>query len=961
MSGNILARGAFLAAIGFIITIIAGVWALAAPPPSGLPDAEWGQPYSFTLETDLGNVPPVDFQIIAGSLPPGLSLAITGPRTAVISGTATATGHYEFEIKLTDSDPVNVVPDFTWFQINVIAPPLSVSDTSVQTAFNRPIDIDIAPLISGDWDRIEADANSYGALSLSGSVVTYTPGEGYIGTDNFKVDVYNQAAGIIESAWMQVEVLPPAAPVAHDLTATVDDPATGIVIDLTPHIETTQAIWYSTIVNQGAKGNAGAGGGAELVYNPNLDAEGTDTFSYTVTDQLGQASNVATVTVTINTPEPLPTITLPFHVVVTGKVGETFSESFPATGGTDPYGYIVTGGSLPPGLHLEDDTVSGTPTEQGAFTFILQATDQDGNSGVGIYTAVIAPADPVAGTPSAADFAVDAEYNGPGVDIDLGALVTDAFDTVEIVTQPSKGTLTLSGSTVSYKPSKDQVGDDAFIWKAIGPGGTSNNATVAITIKQPLNLPVALDHVVHLGAGESGSQELTDGATGAPFLKAYIVGGIASDRGTVSLTGTVLHFTPTATFSGAAKIGYQLENSAGISNTATVTFMVAARPDPSEDPEVIGLLTAQQEAAKQLADDQITTITGRLERLHDEGYCQRESSIDIKLGYANRQKNPDDPSQDSVNLTGKTAQSCNLAVWGAGYVSLSEFDRAGTDFSSSGLGFTVGADYRFSPTFVGGVAVGYGRSQSDVGSHGTETAAQAVSAALYASWHKNGWFVDGLLGYQHLKFDNRRYVTANGEMARGSRSGDQVFGAVLAGYEIRKDGLMIAPYVGVRGSAGTLNGYSEAGGGVYGLTYGDQKVSSISGVVGVRLEKDFEQNWGTLTPSARVEYRHDFVGSSIVHMGYTDVGATPYKAKVPGSGRDSVTVGVGVKAKIKKAPGWSIEGTLSHDFGGGHQSTYVGVRVTYEFCGLFVPQSACGPRPKAEPVKAKVSKLVKGE
>jgi uncharacterized protein with beta-barrel porin domain len=366
----------------------------------------------------------------------------------------------------------------------------------------------------------------------------------------------------------------------------------------------------------------------------------------------------------------------------------------------------------------------------------------------------------------------------------------------------------------------------------------------------------------------------------------------------------------------------------------------------------VGLLTAQQEAAKQLADDQITTITGRLERLHDEGYCQRESSIDLRIGYANRDKNPDDPSQDSVNLSGKTASSCNLAVWGAGYVSLSSYDRGGTDFSSTGLGFTVGADYRFSPTFVGGVAIGYGRGHSDIGSHGTETAAEAVSAALYASWHRDGWFVDGLLGYQHLKFDNARYGTANGEMAHGSRSGDQVFGSLLAGYEFKKDGLVIAPYVGVRGSAGTLNGYSEAGGGIYGLSYGDQRVASLSGVVGVRVEKEIQQSWGTLTPSARIEYRHDFVGDTTVHMGYTDIGTMPYKATVPGSGKDSIRVGVGVKAKLKKAPGWLIEGTLSHDFGRSNQSTYVGVRATYEFCGLFTPASACGPQAKAEPVKA---------
>src|SRR5690606_20993190 len=96
--------------------------------------------------------------------------------------------------------------------------------------------------------------------------------------------------------------------------------------------------------------------------------------------------------------------------------------------------------------------------------------------------------------------------------------------------------------------------------------------------------------------------------------------------------------------------------------------------------------------------------------------------------------------------------------------------------------------------------------------------------------------------------------------------------ALLGGYEFRDDGLVIAPYVGMRGSSGTLKEFSETGGGIYGLTYGDQRVSSISGVAGVRIEKEIEQSWGTLTPSARVEYRHDFAGRSTVELGYTDMG-----------------------------------------------------------------------------------------
>lgn len=966
MSGNILARGVFLAAIGFIFTVIAGVWALAAEPPSRLSDAIVGQPYSVTLTTDTGNVPPVHFQLWAGVLPPGITLATSGPRSMTLSGTPTTAGEYDFEVRVTDSDP-DLVPDYSWFHISVTLPAAPVvTNTSVTTPFNTPVDIDVAPLISGDWDELEINSPGSGDVTRSGTVLTFAPWDGSYGPTSISYEVRKLPDGIWGSGNIFINIEQPAAPVVHDFSATTNDSG-EVRVDLDAYTDRDADAWITevVIVNSPSHGSVTWGGnggnGAEIIYQATdvCNGETSDSLQYQVLDGWGRPSNISTMTVTI--PRPLSCDAISLSVPLTaGKVGEPLSLTLAADGGDAPYSYRLTT-PLPAGLILDGDTIFGTPESEGFTVANIEVTDSAGRTGNGTLAFVISPADPVAGTPSAADFAVDAEYNGPGVAIDLGALVTDAFDTIEIVTQPSKGTISLSGATATYTPSKDEVGDDAFIWKAIGPGGTSNNATVAITIKRPVELPVAVDHVVQLGPGESGSQELIDGATGAPFLKAEIVGDVADDTGTVSLSGTVLHFTPSASFSGAAKIGYRLENGAGISNVATVTFMVAARPDPSEDPEVLGLLTAQQEAAKQLADDQITTISGRLERLHNESYCQRESSIDLRLGYANRQKNPDDPSQDSVNLSGRTAQSCNLAIWGAGYISLSEYDRGGTDFSSTGLGFTVGADYRFSPSFVGGVAIGYGRSQSDIGSHGTETAAEAVSAALYASWHKDGWFVDGLLGYQHLRFDNTRYVTANGQIAHGSRSGDQVFGAVLAGYEFNKDGFVIAPYVGVRGSAGTLNGYSEAGGGMYGLSYGDQRVSSISGVVGVRVEKELEQSWGTLTPSARVEYRHDFVGNSIVHMGYTDVGTQPYTAKVPGSGRDSVTVGVGVKAKIKKAPGWSIEGTLSHDFGGSSQSTYVGVRATYEFCGLFTPQSACGPQAKAEPVKAKVSKLVKGE
>ena len=60
-----------------------------------------------------------------------------------------------------------------------------------------------------------------------------------------------------------------------------------------------------------------------------------------------------------------------------GEVGVPYSQSVAGAGGTGPYTWSITAGSLPTGLTLNPTAggISGTPSASGPSTFTVTATD----------------------------------------------------------------------------------------------------------------------------------------------------------------------------------------------------------------------------------------------------------------------------------------------------------------------------------------------------------------------------------------------------------------------------------------------------------------------------------------------------------------------------------------------------------------------------------------------------------
>jgi hypothetical protein len=104
---------------------------------------------------------------------------------------------------------------------------------------------------------------------------------------------------------------------------------------------------------------------------------GSFTFTVQVKDET-RATDTETYTVEI-LPAEAPTITT--EALASGTVGEFYCcGNLFASGGVQPYTWSVVAGTLPPGLELpnRENTISGTPTTAGTFTFTVRVTDDLG-------------------------------------------------------------------------------------------------------------------------------------------------------------------------------------------------------------------------------------------------------------------------------------------------------------------------------------------------------------------------------------------------------------------------------------------------------------------------------------------------------------------------------------------------------------------------------------------------------
>ena len=143
------------------------------------------------------------------------------------------------------------------------------------------------------------------------------------------------------------------------------------------------------LLYQWRKGGVAISGATSATYTTPATSttNSGETFLVVVSNSAGSiASNSATLTVNRSA---VTTTSLP-----SGTVGTAYSTTLQASGGTAPYTWSISSGSLPAGLSLVASTgvISGTPTTTGTVSFTVQVKDAANNTGTKALSIAVAAA-----------------------------------------------------------------------------------------------------------------------------------------------------------------------------------------------------------------------------------------------------------------------------------------------------------------------------------------------------------------------------------------------------------------------------------------------------------------------------------------------------------------------------------------------------------------------------------------
>ena len=425
-------------------------------------------------------------------------------------------------------------------------------------------------------------APTHGTATVNGdSAIAYTPEANFTGNDSLRYRV-TDSAGLSSEASVLLMVNPVNdVPVAEDDSASVDeDNSVSISV-----LENDKDIDNDTLsvrsVEAPSQGAARIENNA-IVYTPNANYHGADTFTYMVSDGIREDS--ATVSVTINAVNDVPDAN-DDNIEANEEEAKTFNV---LGNDNDPDGDTLT-------ISIESTPEHGTVSVgdggeltytpeadfSGADSFTYSATDGGGLRDVATVTINVNPTnDP----PTAGDDSVNAKEDEA---VTINVLENDADPdgdslSVSIIEGPQHGNIVVNDdNTVTYTPAADYNNPsepDGFVYN-ISDGQLNATAKVTVKVTPSNDKPKANDDEATTNEDEAVAINVL--ANDKDVDEDDLTVEVSQPPGNGSVTvndDKTITYTPNDNFNGSDSFEYRISDGKQ-DDTAKVTITVNAVND----------------------------------------------------------------------------------------------------------------------------------------------------------------------------------------------------------------------------------------------------------------------------------------------------------------------------------------------------------------------------------------------
>lgn len=531
--------------VALSITIVSGL----SITTTSLPDGVEGTPYSATLEAAGGSAP-YSWAVTSGSLPAGLSL---NPSTGTISGTPTEEDEASFTVEVESGDGQSAEADLEI----IIAGGLTITTTALPNGVTGETYSETLEAAGGDED--------YTWSITSGSLPNGLSLNPSTGTISGTPTTEQQAAFTVEveSGDGQRAEADLSISVTEGLTITTISLPDGVVGE--SYSATLEAAggqgsqtWSITSGSLPAGLSLNESNG-KITGTPTTEEEAAFTVQVESGDDQSAEANLS---ITVTGGLTLATTSLP-----DGVEGSLYFQTLQADGGTAPYTWSISSGSLPAGLSLDPATggILGVPTTPGLSSFTAQVSSADGQSAeadlaidiiAALAVTTTALPNGVAGTP----------YSEP-----LQAAGGSTPYTWSIVAAALPGGLSLNPATGAITGTPTAPGVSSFRVQVSSADGQSADADLSITITA--GLTVTTTSLPDGVQGTPYSEALQAAGGTAPYTWSIASGSLPNGLSLSPASGTILGIP---TVPGVASFTVQVESQDGQDAEVDLSITIVA-------------------------------------------------------------------------------------------------------------------------------------------------------------------------------------------------------------------------------------------------------------------------------------------------------------------------------------------------------------------------------------------------